>query len=134
MLAHFAVRMLNCRLFLIATLAWGAAGCVSISAPSSADSETRPRKLSAQENCGSEVASFVPPRYPSSAKSEGLTGWGAVIFDLDGSGHAQNIRVDNGQSTEVFNASVARSVAETAYRAGAARKDCRQVVRFVLHP
>jgi TonB family protein len=53
-----------------------------------------------------------------------------VLYDLDGSGKAANIRVDESVPRSVFDSAVIKSVEETHYAANTIRKDCRQVFNF----
>ncbi|MDM0076977.1 TonB family protein [Variovorax sp. J2P1-59] len=119
---HLPLRASCLGLFLLATLL---AGCAN---------HSKPQSSAADQRCTSEIERFAGPMYPSAARAAKTEGWVVVLYDLDGSGRARNVRVDESQPQNVFDAAAVRTIEETLYKRDAVRKNCRQVFNFVLSP
>jgi hypothetical protein len=88
-----------------------------------------PASFDPSSSCESFVVNRTQPGRPTSSLPDRF--WTLIGFDLDGSGHAVNVRVLDSSEPNAFSANVAKSYEQSSFQAGMTRHGCQAVFSIV---
>lgn len=90
-----------------------------------------PELLDTPEQCF--PISTERPVYPANALQSDVEGWVYLIYDLDGSGKAKNIRLFDQSPSNVFGNSAALALGNFGFDMTALENNCAYLFQFGLH-
>jgi outer membrane biosynthesis protein TonB len=88
--------------------------------------------LAADARCDALATRMVVAAFPAKAAFNHTEGWVELGFDLDGSGHAADIRVVAESPPATFSDAAIEALRQSQFAEGARRAGCRSVVTFAL--
>ena len=91
-------------------------------------------KIAPEQVCKPEKSKPPFVHYPPAALKAKTEGWALLRFELDGSGRAAAIVVENSGPNSVFNAGAIQTVQNFTFVQGEKRTGCKVVISFFLLP
>jgi len=113
-----------------AVVGWFMAGCAATSQQS--DTPAPPASFDPSSSCESFIVERAQPSRPASSLPDRF--WTLIGFDLDGSGHAVNVRVLESSEPDSFSGKVAKSYEQSSFQPGMTRHGCQALFSIVKRP